>query len=72
VPDVVTEAEARLVPPEDPSSLAAALRAVREEPDATQRRVEAAKRRLAAEFAPDPWLARYEALYRSISRSAVN
>lgn len=69
VPDVVTEAEARLVPPEDPSALAAAIRAVTDDPEATRRRVEAARRRLEEEFAPDPWLAQYESLYRSVGRS---
>lgn len=69
VPDVVTEAEARLVPPEDPTALAAAVRAVRDEPEATRRLVEAARRRLEAQFAPDPWLAQYESLYRSVRRS---
>lgn len=62
VPDVVTEAEARLVPPEDPATIAAAVRAVRDEAEATRRRVEAARRRLEERFAPDPWLTRYESL----------
>jgi glycosyltransferase involved in cell wall biosynthesis len=72
VPDMVTETEARLVPPEDPAALATAVRALKEEPEPTQRRVEAARRRLAVEFTPDPWLAQYEALYRSIRRSPAD
>jgi glycosyltransferase involved in cell wall biosynthesis len=67
VPDVVSPAEAKLVAPEDPAALAAAIRELYTEPAAlTRARVCAAKRRLLLERGMDPWLDRYEDLYRRI------
>ncbi len=66
VPDVLSSAEAFLVPPEDPVSVARAIRAVRSDPAAARTRTEAARARLAAEFDLAPWLDRYEALYEQV------
>lgn len=69
VPDVVGPAEALLVPSDDPGALAAAVRAVRADPDSAAVRVAAARRRLGAEFAEPSWLDRYETVYRALLRS---
>jgi glycosyltransferase involved in cell wall biosynthesis len=71
VPDVLSPAEALLVPPEDPARLAAALRAVRDDPAAAAARARAAEIRLRAEFGADPWLDRYEEIYRQVQRQTV-
>ena len=68
VPDVVSSAEAILVPSENPEALAQAIAAVRRDPSAARSRADAAKRRLSAVFAPEPWLEAYGALYASIAR----
>jgi len=66
VPDVVSSKEALLVPPEDPASLAEAVRRVYANPTATAMRARAARRRLEREFALEPWLASYERIYRTV------
>ncbi|HLG04574.1 MAG TPA: glycosyltransferase, partial [Gemmatimonadales bacterium] len=68
VPDMVTEREAILVPPGDSAALARALGEMRADPAAAAARARAAEGRQAAAFALDPWLDRYEALYRSVRR----
>ncbi len=68
VPDVVSSAEALLVPPDDPPSLTDAIRAVRDAPEAASGRAAAAQCRLAVEFRVEPWLKRYEVLYQEIQR----
>jgi glycosyltransferase involved in cell wall biosynthesis len=65
VPDIVSSAEALLVPPDDPPALAAALDAVRRDPDAAAVRAQAAKRRLVSHFAVEPWLRRVDDVYAS-------
>lgn len=67
VPDVVTADEALLVPSEDPDALAAAVRAIHDDPDAARRRADAASERLRNRFGIEPWLAQYDAIYRRIS-----
>lgn len=67
VPSMFSEDEAILVPAEDPRALATAIDAVRSQPRAAQARAAAARRRLERDFAPRPWLERYEALYRSLA-----
>ena len=71
VPDVVSRNEALLVPPNDPAALAAAIRSVYADPNAAAARARAAQQRLSQNFAAEPWLASYEALYRRIARSRV-
>lgn len=66
VPDVVSAAEALLVPPNDPAALAAAIREVLRNPNDATMRARAARTRLDGEFALGPWLERYEALYRGL------
>lgn len=66
VPDVLGPDEALLVPPDDPDRLAEAIRQVFEDPAAAAARASGARARLAAEFAPGPWLDQYELLYRSL------
>lgn len=68
VPDMLSDEEAFLVPAEDPRALAAAIAALRANPDEAGRRAAAARRRLERDFALEPWLHRYEELYRSLAR----
>jgi glycosyltransferase involved in cell wall biosynthesis len=66
VPDVVSTPEAILVRPEDPAALAAAIREAYSERDAARVRTVAAHRRLVTHFSLEPWLERYETLYRAL------
>lgn len=66
VPDVVSSSEAWLVEPESPAALAAAIRTVHGDPHAAARGAAAARRRLRVEFAIEPWLRKYEAIYASV------
>jgi len=68
VPEIVSPAEAILVPPGDPSSLAAAVRETLRDPPAAGDRARAARRRLEQDFAAAPWLERYDAVYRAVER----
>src|SRR5437588_3376465 len=52
--------------PDDPAALAQAIRAVHADPAAAAERARRAQQRLGSEFAPGPWLARYERIYRSV------
>jgi glycosyltransferase involved in cell wall biosynthesis len=67
VPDVLGDT-GLMVAPDDPAALAAAIIAVWRDPAAAQRRAAAARVRLAERFGREPWLRRYETLYRSLSR----
>jgi glycosyltransferase involved in cell wall biosynthesis len=71
VPDVVSAAEVRLVPGDDPYSLAKAIRSVFSEPESAAERAEAAQRRLQEHFAVDAWLAGYEKVYREVCAHTV-
>jgi glycosyltransferase involved in cell wall biosynthesis len=71
VPDVLSPKEARLVPPEDPAALAEAIRDVYRDPKGAALRADAARARLLAEFQLQPWLARYETIYRQLQEEAV-
>ena len=66
VPDVVGDAEAWLVPAEDPAALARAIAALRRHPARVQARVRLARVRLEARFGADAWLAAYEAMYADL------
>lgn len=70
VPDVVSSAEAELVAPNDPVALAAAIRRVHGDAAAASARARAAADRLRREFAVDPWLDRYAAVYEQVQRLA--
>ena len=67
IPDVVSDREAWLVPSGEPAALAAALDQALGDPAERARRIEAAASRLARDFALEPWLERYEAIYRSVT-----
>ena len=69
VPDVVSPAEAALVAPDDPGALAAAIRAVYHNPAAARARAHRAGERLLRDFAVAPWVDRYTAIYRLVSRA---
>lgn len=69
VPDVISENEGLLIPPEDPIGLAAAIRAVYANPLGARERATAAQRRMDTHFSSKLWLSRYEELYRIIQRS---
>jgi glycosyltransferase involved in cell wall biosynthesis len=64
VPDVVSPAEALLVPSDDPAALSGALRACHGDVMASAERARSAAERLARERAVGPWLSRYEEVYR--------
>jgi glycosyltransferase involved in cell wall biosynthesis len=66
VPEVVGEGEAVLVPSEDADALAAGIRVMFDDPASTHRRVASATERLRTSFAFDPWLERYEKVYRRV------
>ena len=67
VPQVVAhDAEALLVPPEDPAALAMALGRCLDDPPAAAARVARAHTRLASEYALGPWLERHRSLYTSL------
>ena len=68
VPDVVSPAEAELVGSDDPAALARAIRGVYRDPAGAERRARAARARLVASFSAAPWLERYAAIYRHVSR----
>ncbi len=70
VPDVVSEHEALLVAAEDSAALAAAIRTVYADRVGASTRAAAARLRLEEEFAVEPWLERYESLYRSLNKHA--
>jgi len=70
VPDILSAAEAALVPPNDPVALAAELRAVYRDPAPARARARRAQVRLERDFSLGPWLARYERIYEQVSRGA--
>ena len=71
VPDVVSSMEALLVSPEDPMAVAAAIKAVHDDPAGAADRIQAAGVRLRRDFGAEHWIERYEAVYRSaVSRAA--
>ena len=67
IPDVVSDAEAWLVPNENPAAIAAALREMRSDAAGARLRAGSARDVLERRFAAGPWLASYESLYREIA-----
>ena len=65
VPDVVTQAEAIVVPPGLPAALAEGLAAIRRDRDATMRRSVAARHRASSVYGVAPWLAAVDAAYEA-------
>src|SRR6266581_3029813 len=70
VPDVVSSAEAALVSPADPVALAAAIRAVYNDPVVARARAKRARVRLLTNFTVPPWISRYDAIYRMVNIKA--
>jgi len=66
IPDVVGDAEALLVPPEQPAALATALCSLLSDPEAARARANDARERLRG-FDTAAWLDRYDQLYRSLA-----
>lgn len=66
VPDVVSSSEAVLVEA-DSEAVAHGIRDILSDPAAARARGARAKRRLDSEFAPVPWLERYDRLYRALA-----
>lgn len=66
VPEAVTCDQALLVAPEDPDGLAAAILETLRVPDAAAVRASNAAQRLDEDFSYDPWLDRYEDVYREV------
>jgi glycosyltransferase involved in cell wall biosynthesis len=66
VPDVVSEAEAYLVPSEDPVALAEAIRMAYNDPYGPKERAGRARQRLSSDFTLFTWLSRYEQIYQGI------
>ena len=71
VPEMLGPAEAILVPPDDPEALASGIRCVIKDPASAASRAEAAAGRLARDFRTEPWLRRYEEVYRLVARTAM-
>ena len=72
VPEVVTDREAILVPPEEPAALAAAIRHAFADRATADARAQAATLRLRSHFASDPWLESYLAVYRRVQPHAAS
>lgn len=68
IPDVVSEREALLVPPEQPDLLASAIAATLRAPRSAAARASRAHLRLTTTSAVEPWLHRYDQLYRMVQR----
>jgi glycosyltransferase involved in cell wall biosynthesis len=66
IPDLLSPKEGLLVPPENPTALAAAIRATLHDREAAAERARAALRRQKVEFDVGPWSMRYESIYRDL------
>lgn len=67
VPDVVSSREAILVPPGDPSALAAGIRRCLEDPESAAARAQAARERVTRNYSAESWLDRHEQVYWSVA-----
>jgi glycosyltransferase involved in cell wall biosynthesis len=65
VPDVLTDADALLVPPDDPSAIARALHAIQENRAAARERSFHARGRLISAFSDEAWADAVNAVYRA-------
>ncbi len=72
VPDVVSPAQAVLVPTEDPGALADAIDSLRSDPSAGRGRAESARQRLLEAFAPAGWVDAHVALYRKLALATAS
>ena len=71
VPDVVSPAEAILLPPDQPVMIAQALDAILSDPTAAKRRSSLARERVIRDFGQERWLAQIDRIYRQIESDAV-
>ena len=70
VPDVLrAKTDALLVAPDDPEALAAAIRSALEDRTTAMTRAREARTHLGSHFSTEPWLDRYERLYRALIAS---
>ncbi len=69
VPDVVSAAEAALVTPDDPLALAVAIRTTYCDSAAGRERAQRARASLGRDFTTPPWVDRYAAIYRLVTRA---
>jgi glycosyltransferase involved in cell wall biosynthesis len=67
VPDVLSTDEALLIPADNPTELAAAMRQTLERPSEAAMRAARAQRRLATDFDVAKWLDAYSAIYREVA-----
>lgn len=68
VPDVLGEDGALVVPPDDPDAFARALARTLSDPGAAGERALRARARVASHYGLEPWLDRYEGIYRRLAR----
>jgi glycosyltransferase involved in cell wall biosynthesis len=65
IPDVISDAEAILVPPGDTAELARAILRTIDDPGTSAQRVARARARVAAEFSLERWVDQYSAVYQA-------
>jgi glycosyltransferase involved in cell wall biosynthesis len=63
IPDVVSDAEAWIAPPENPAALARLIDYARAHPLEAQQHADSARRRFAEAFTADSLVAQYDAIY---------
>jgi len=66
VPEMLSAAEAVLVPPDHPAALAAAIRAAYHAPAGARARAGRARERLCRDFGTAPWCERYDGIYQLV------
>jgi glycosyltransferase involved in cell wall biosynthesis len=69
VPDVVSRADAILIPSENPEAIARALKEIADDPSAANRRAVSAQQRLVTSFSYAGWLEAVENVYTAASRA---
>ena len=72
VPDVLRREDALLVEPDDPASLASAIRETMRNPEGARARAASARARLTTHYAVAPWVERHTTIYRQILRNAIS
>ena len=72
IPDVVSDEEALLVPPEDPVALASAIRSAFGNPDGGRQRALRAQARIADDSQIDTWVDSYRNVYDRALSSRSN
>jgi glycosyltransferase involved in cell wall biosynthesis len=71
IPDMLRPQDALLAEPDNPQSLAAAIRETMRNPAAALARVASARARLDAEYTVAPWVERHATIYRQVLRTAI-